>query len=838
MNLNHLTGRHALGWLRAAQASGQEACDQSGSCLMLLTPCLVYDNSSWYQISSCPALRLRFTSDSAPGLPGALAGTIVSFIINSVPVHENDHAHSAQGASEALNSQAPGTAHGNAPGTSPGNAPGSTPGIAPGIAHGNALYHHQAPMSAGSAILSGMPLPQQNSQTAVGSAVGSIALENIYGPVFSAFMTDEPGYGRHMATDANITVQPVISNGTLQLPGCQDTDAESTNNYDQSQVISYIQTIRTLKEKLARAQSHSDGQQQVTAPAPAQAPAPGAPLQENDEAAAQTAADQAAAAAHAALERAGRELSQRTSELEQARARLKELEGRAAWYQQELNKLKSSAASTAHSTGVGAGTGVGSGAVAARAAAAATAPAAGSGSGAGAVYGAATGPACTDSRMRLIPSDSIREDDAFNDAQAIITRVCKTFAREGIELDRDDAANYLICLTQGMMTVFAGRSGSGKSTHCRLLAKALGLDAVNTMALPAAPYAQAAQAAPFAAAAPAVPAYQAAPAYPAAPACLAAPAADIPLTASRFVEVDVEAGWSSLKDFIAYFNPVSRQLEPVNSTLFEALGDLDAQHEHNRLHPRMAYHGQAPFVLMFDNADLSSMDHYFSAFFRGCDGLPLRLNFGGGRDLHMPESMRFCATVSQSPCHIPLSTRLLERSWVISLKVPLSDVRGSLRGQFKVIHRTPQHPDPVSDDDMPVAGTVSMEQLRRAFGPGNTPAFEKYSEVKWDDLLELFSQAELNMPLTARTIKMISGYCSAARRLMTGADSKNSLKALDYAVAQKILPAISGSGRRYEILLRSLSGECTPDFMPLCSAHIRRMADNNHSPLKFYSFFS
>ena len=818
MNLNHLTGRHALGWLRAAQASGQEACDQSGSCLMLLTPCLVYDNSSWYQISSCPALRLRFTPDSAPGLPGALAGTIVSFIINSVPVHENDHAHSAQGASEALNSQAPGTAPGNAPGT----APGSTPGIAPGIAHGNALYHHQAPMSAGSAILSGMPLPQQNSQT----AVGSVALESIYEPVFSAFMTDEPGYGRHMATDANITVQPVISNGTLQLPGCQDTDAESTNNYDQSQVISYIQTIRTLKEKLARVQSHSSGQQQVTAPAPAQAqtpapaPAPGAPLQENDEAAAQTAADQAAAAAHAALERAGRELSQRTSELEQTRARLKELEGRAARYQQELNELKSSADSTAHSTGVG------SGAVAARAAAAATASAAVSGSGAGAVYGATTGPASTDSRLRLIPSDSIREDDAFNDAQAIITRVCKTFAREGIELDRDDAANYLICLTQGMMTVFAGRSGSGKSTHCRLLAKALGLDAVNTMALPAAPSAQAAQAAPFAAAAPAAPAYP------------AVPAADIPLTASRFVEVDVEAGWSSLKDFIAYFNPVSRQLEPVNSTLFEALGDLDAQHEHNRLHPRMACHGQAPFVLMFDNADLSSMDHYLSAFFRGCDGLPLRLNFGGGRDLHMPESMRFYATVSQSSCHIPLSTRLLERSWVISLKVPLSDVRGSLRGQFKVIHRTPQHPDPVSDDDMPVAGTVSMEQLRRAFGPGNTPAFEKYSEVKWDDLLELFSQAELNMPLTARTINMISGYCSAARHLMTGADSKNSLKALDYAVAQKILPAISGSGRRYEILLRSLSGECTPDLMPLCSAHIRRMADNNHSPLKFYSFFS
>lgn len=807
MNLNHLTGRHALGWLRAAQASGQEACDQSGSCLMLLAPCLVYDNSSWYQISSCPTLRLRFASDSAPGLPGALAGTIVSFIINSVPAHENDHASSAPGTSEPLMSQALGT------------APGSAPGIAPGIAHGNALYHHQAPMSAGSAILSGMPLRQQNSH----AAVGTVALENIYEPVFSAFMTDQPGYGRHMATDANITVQPVISNGTLKLPGCQDTDAESTDNYDQSQVISYIQTIRTLKEKLARAQSHSSGQQQVTAPtpvqAPAPAPAPGIPLPENDEAAAQAAeAQAAAAAAHAAVERAARELSQRTGELEQTRARLKELEGRAAWYQQELNELKSSAASTAHSTGAGA--------VAAGAAAAATAPAAGSGSGAGAVYGAATGPASTDSRMRLIPSDSIREDDAFNDAQAIITRVCKTFAREGIELDRDDAANYLICLTQGMMTLFAGRSGSGKSTHCRLLAKALGLDAVKSMALPAAPYASAAQVAPSAAAAPAVPDYQ------------AAPAADIPLTASRFVEVDVEAGWSSLKDFIAYFNPVSRQLEPVNSTLFEALRDLDAQHVYNRVLPRMASHGQAPFVLMFDNADLSSMDHYWSAFFRGCDGLPLRLNFGGGRDLHMPESLRFCATVSQSSSHIPLSTRLLERSWVISLKVPLSDARGSLRGQFKVIYRTPQRPDPVSADDMPVEGTVSMEQLRRAFGPGNTPAFEKYSEVKWDDLLELFSQAELNMPLTARTMNMISGYCSAARRLMTGADSKNSLKALDYAVAQKILPAISGSGRRYEILLRSLSGECTPDFMPLCSAHIRRMADNNHSPLKFYSFFS
>lgn len=39
----------------------------------------------------------------------------------------------------------------------------------------------------------------------------------------------------------------------------------------------------------------------------------------------------------------------------------------------------------------------------------------------------------------------------------------------------NDVANYLICITQGFITTFAGEPGTGKTSLCNILAKALGL---------------------------------------------------------------------------------------------------------------------------------------------------------------------------------------------------------------------------------------------------------------------------------------------------------------------------------------------------------------------------
>ena len=90
-----------------------------------------------------------------------------------------------------------------------------------------------------------------------------------------------------------------------------------------------------------------------------------------------------------------------------------------------------------------------------------------------------------------------------------VTDFVRNKAHRGVS--SNDIANYLICITQGFITTFAGEPGTGKTSLCNILAKALGL------------------------------------------------VADAPQR--RFVDISVERGWSSHKDFIGYYNPLSKKME-------------------------------------------------------------------------------------------------------------------------------------------------------------------------------------------------------------------------------------------------------------------------------------
>ena len=94
------------------------------------------------------------------------------------------------------------------------------------------------------------------------------------------------------------------------------------------------------------------------------------------------------------------------------------------------------------------------------------------------------------------------------------------------KVTKNDVANYLICITQGFITTFAGEPGTGKTSLCSILAKALGL-------------------------------------------------ADSDYRRSRFIEVSVERGWASHRDFIGYYNPLSERMECSNEEVFEAFNRMD-----------------------------------------------------------------------------------------------------------------------------------------------------------------------------------------------------------------------------------------------------------------------
>lgn len=373
---------------------------------------------------------------------------------------------------------------------------------------------------------------------------------------------------------------------------------------------------------------------------------------------------------------------------------------------------------------------------------------------------------------------------------SIINKVVSYISMQGgRSCTYNDIANYLICITQGFITTFAGEPGTGKTSLCTLLARALGL----------------------------VPDQE----------------------HSRFTEVAVERGWTSLKDMIGYYNPLTHSLEQSNAEVFQAFARMDQEARHS-------YDGGpynraliAPYLILLDEANLSPIEHYWAAFFKNCDFnlmSPRTITLGGNNTWQLPEHLRFLATVNFDHTTEELSPRFLDRSWIITLDpVSLSSDANSeaetepeASSELKTAEKELLHPE--TDNQM-----IPFECLWQAFTPHPEDKLSPALLQKWKRLQAIFKSEECALPIRPRNLKMVQDYCLTAGRCM-GEDNE-SLIALDYAFAQKILPGINGSGARYTCLIKQLLQECTKEEMPLSWHHLKRI-ERNSGELGFYQFFT
>ena len=69
-------------------------------------------------------------------------------------------------------------------------------------------------------------------------------------------------------------------------------------------------------------------------------------------------------------------------------------------------------------------------------------------------------------------------------------------------------------------------------------------------------------------------------------------------------------------------------------------------------------------------------------------------------------------------------------------------------------------------------------------------------------------------------------------------DIDPSVIALDYAVAQKILPKIQGNGEQYRNWLKELLGFCENNYLTVCSRIIGDIIDRGDLQMKYYQFFN
>lgn len=363
-----------------------------------------------------------------------------------------------------------------------------------------------------------------------------------------------------------------------------------------------------------------------------------------------------------------------------------------------------------------------------------------------------------------VPFDSTLLHTESMDCGTIINRVTD-FIRDKAHRDVtfNDVANYLICITQGFITTFAGEPGTGKTSLCNILAKAMGL------------VANASQ--------------------------------------RRFVDISVERGWSSHKDFIGYYNPLSKKMERSNGEVFDAFELMDKEYGCDKSQI-------APFIVLLDEANLSPIEHYWAAFLRNCDFMSVSnrsIPLGGSMSFKLPEHLRFLATVNFDHTTEELSPRFLDRSWVIMLEPTRID-------------------DEIDEDIENFKDMVSFDAMKAAFCIGEDDVIDETIQNKWNAIQKIFRDRSLQ--IMPRNLKMVKNYCLVGCRCMERDIPATKFAPLDYAFSQKILPTINGSGENYRLLIEDLLKECTTQNMPIAAKHLERMKRVAENNMGFYQFFS
>ena len=340
--------------------------------------------------------------------------------------------------------------------------------------------------------------------------------------------------------------------------------------------------------------------------------------------------------------------------------------------------------------------------------------------------------------------------------------------------DRNTILNIFICYAQGFLTVFSGEPGTGKTSICKILASVLGLSVPEK----------------------------------------ALPAFSDGYVPTRFIPVSVERGWTTKRDFIGYYNPLTKSFDRSNRRIFDALNILGIEAEGNG--------ADLPFVILLDEANLSPMEYYWADYMNLCDELDSNsvINLGDNFCFRVPMNLRFVATINNDHTTEALSPRLIDRAWIIRLP----KARSGMAKPIKI--RT--------SGDM-----IAWSALMQTFGTSEQNYTEMSGRAKsiYEELLSKCRTAKINV--STRVDNAIRMYWSAAQRLFDSSDVTDaSILALDYAIAQRILPHIDGSGVKFGEQLAEIQRYCSSENLRVSAEILQEIIHTGTDSMQYYHFFA
>ena len=327
---------------------------------------------------------------------------------------------------------------------------------------------------------------------------------------------------------------------------------------------------------------------------------------------------------------------------------------------------------------------------------------------------------------------------------------------EGVQKFRDyeknDILNMYICLSQNFLTVFSGEPGTGKTSICNILANSLGLNKFGN---------------------------------------------DSNISKNRYVSVSVERGWSSKRDLIGYFNPLTKKYDRSNAKIYDGLMILNEENKESRF----------PYLILLDEANLSPMEYYWADFMRAADNSEsdVFVNIGlDDKDIYIPKTLHFLATINNDQTTEQLSPRLIDRAWIV--KLPTN--RRIIEANVSV--------------DKYFNSCVLWSDIEKAFVLSESK--EMSLKTVAEQIYKLFDEHHLTV--SPRVQQSIKNYVCVAQEIMEdeiGVTKKQ--KALDFAIVQKLLPKINGYYKDYELLFKKLIPICDENSLKMTKGALITMEE-------------
>ncbi|WCH23253.1 hypothetical protein [Aeromonas salmonicida] len=351
-----------------------------------------------------------------------------------------------------------------------------------------------------------------------------------------------------------------------------------------------------------------------------------------------------------------------------------------------------------------------------------------------------------------------------NRAEYIYNLLDSFHSDEGRPFTYDEMLNLVISTTQSFLTILSGPPGTGKTSTAIRLANALCIDSGEGH------------------------------------------------NASNFLNVAVGRGWVAGRDILGFYNSLKDVYQPSRSGLYQFLRNKDSSDNFLK------------FVLL-DEANLSSVEHYWSDFLGMCDTegakrcIDLGIPDAGQRFLEVGPQVRFIATINNDATTEKLSPRLIDRAPIITLGEDVSM-------------------DDLSDFTRNVGfnGAIPITQIDLAFNISSGEAdFLPDEQAALEQVLAILAapaSKTSSIHISKRKIKAIRRYCFVANEV---GGMRN--RPLDYAIAQHILPAIEGYGSGFRERLVRLEQKLADLDLNMSKRALKSIIEEGDSYADTYSYF-